>query len=834
MTGDGIMALFGAPIALEDAPQRAIRSAISIHREMVRFSEKIKLEKPTIHNLKMRIGIHSGPVVVGTLGNDLRVEFKAVGDTVNLASRMEGMAEPGTTYVTEETFYLTEGFFRFEGLGKKEIKGKHEPVNVYRVIAPSTRRTRFDVNAEQGLTPFVGRERELEILLDGFERVKEGRGQAFSIIAEAGLGKSRLLYEFRKAIVNEDAVFLEGKCLSYSKDASYHPIVDILKANFNIQDGDEDSEIKHKVKEGLRRVDVDESVTLPYLLELLSVKDSGIDEIFISPEAKRNRTLDSLRQIVLKGSDRRPLVIAVEDLHWIDKSSEESLKFLFEGIPGVRILLIFTYRPEFIHTWGGKTYHNQVTLNRLSNRESMAMVSHLLGSQDIERNFKTFILDKTEGVPFFIEEFIRSLKDLEGIERKEGMLSLVGDIQDVGIPSCIQDVIMARVDSLPEGSKDILQVGSVIGREFSHKLLKKVSEPSEQELLTNVSILKDSELLYERGIYPDSTYIFKHAITQETVYKSLLKSTSKKYHRIIAEALEKHFPENTDVHPEILGHHFTEGGLADNAILYWKKAGEIAARRFANVEAITHLNKGLDLLKIQPDNSERIKHELDMTVPLGQAFVLAKGQASQEVESAFSRALKLCKQMGESAHIFPALRGLCSFYQGRAQHRKAHELAKQLFEHVQPLHEPAFFPPAHIVLGQSYFYLGKLIKSKSHMEEALTQCTFRQFRDKSFPYGWDPEVASLSWDSWILWYLGYPDQALKKSHDACDLADELSHPHSRVFAFLLASRVHQYRREAEATQILSEKVVSLSIDYSFPIRIGAGTFMRGWALAEQR
>jgi class 3 adenylate cyclase/ribosomal protein L40E len=293
MTGDGIMALFGAPIALEDAPQRAIRSALSIHREMPRFSDKLKREREGIPSLKMRIGIHTGPVVVGTLGNNLRVEFKAVGDTVNLASRMEGLAEPGTTYVTEETFKLTEGLFRFEALGEKKVKGREEPVNIYRVVAPSGRKTRFDVSAERGLTPFVGRDRELELLLDAFERSKAGRGQAFSIMSEAGVGKSRLLYEFRKAIANEDVTFLEGRCLSYSRGTAYQPHVDILESNFDIQDGDEDSETRVKVKTGLKILGADEASTLPYLLELLSVKDSGINKIPLSPEAIKDRIIEA-------------------------------------------------------------------------------------------------------------------------------------------------------------------------------------------------------------------------------------------------------------------------------------------------------------------------------------------------------------------------------------------------------------------------------------------------------------------------------------------------------------------------------------------------------------
>ena len=356
MTGDGVMALFGAPIALEDAPQRAIRSAMAIHREMTMFSDRVKQEREGIPPIKMRIGIHTGPVVVGTLGNDLRVEFKAVGDTVNLASRMEGLAESGTTYVTEDTFRLTEGFFRFEALGEKIIKGKEELVRVYRVIAPSTRRTRFDVSAEQGLTPFIGRERELELLLDGFERTKGGRGQAFSIIAEAGVGKSRFLYEFRKAISNENATFLEGRCLSYSRRVSYRPVIDILKSNFDIREGDGDTEIRKKVKKGLKTLNAEEASTLPYLLELLAVKDSGIKEIPMSPEERKNRIIEALKRIVLKGSEIRPLIMAYEDLHWIDTSSEGHLKHLLESIPGARVLLIFTYRPEFVHTWGAKSY----------------------------------------------------------------------------------------------------------------------------------------------------------------------------------------------------------------------------------------------------------------------------------------------------------------------------------------------------------------------------------------------------------------------------------------------------------------------------------------------
>ena len=574
MTGDGIVALFGAPIALEDAPQRALRSAMAIHREMSRFSDRLKQETEYLPTLKMRVGIHTGPVVVGTVGNNLRVEFKAVGDTVNLASRMEGLAEPGATYVTEDTFKLTEGFFRFEALGQRVIKGKQEPVNVYRAIAPSTMRTRFDVSAERGLTPFAGRERELELLLDGFERSKAGRGQAFSIMSEAGVGKSRLLYEFRKTVASEDVTFLEGRCLSYSRGVAYHPLIDILKANFDIHEGDGDFEIREKVKRGLKMLGADKASTLPYLLELLAVKDSGIDKIPMSPEERKNRIIEALKRIVLKGSEIRPLIMAFEDLHWIDKSSEDQLKHLLESIPGARVLLIFTYRPEFVHTWGAKSYHSQVMLNRLSNRESLMMVSHLLGTQELDRDLEEFILEKTEGIPFFIEELIKSLKDLKIITREDNRYRITKDIKEVVIPATVQDVIMARVDSLPEGTKGLLQTASAVGRESSYDLIKRLTDLAEQELLSHLSVLKDAELLYERGIYPQSIYIFKHALTQEVAYSSLLLKKRKEIHEEIGKVIEVLYPDRLEEYHELLAYHYGRSVNADKAVRYLDLANQ--------------------------------------------------------------------------------------------------------------------------------------------------------------------------------------------------------------------------------------------------------------------
>jgi class 3 adenylate cyclase/tetratricopeptide (TPR) repeat protein len=717
MTGDGILALFGAPIALEDAPQRAIRSSLAIHREMARFSENMKQEIEDLPSLKMRVGIHTGPVVVGTLGNNLRVEFKAVGDTVNLASRVEGLANPGATYVTEDTFKLTEGLFRFEALGEKRIKGKEEPVKIYWAIAPSTRRSRFDVSAERGLTPFVGRERELEILLDGFERSKTSRGQAFSIVSEAGLGKSRLLYEFRKAVTGQDMMFLEGRCLSYGRGIAYHPFIDILKANFDIRESDVDAEIREKAKRGLKILGIDEVSTLPYLLELFSVKDSGIEKIPMSTEARKDRFREVFRRITLKGSEIRPLITAYEDLHWADKSSEEVLKYVLEGIPAARVLMIFTYRPDFVHTWGGKSYHNQVNLNRLSNRESLSMVTNLLNTEEIDSDLEDLILEKTDGIPFFIEELIRSLNDLKIIEREGNKCRLAKNIEDLTIPSTIQDLIMARVDSLPEGSKQVLQAGSVIEREFTYELIKQVTGLSEQKLLSHLSVLKDSELLYERGIYPESAYIFKHALTREVVYDSILTRKKKNLHEEIGNAIVEVCAERIEEQYELLAHHY---GLAEE----WKKAvhfGKLAAEKARKLtqfqQAVTLYEQTTKWLLKLPENKIRQESLVDLWLEICQSnIVLGQFEKTEEVGL---QAEATAKVLGDRARLGMTYFGIGVAYLYRGNFEKTEHYALQAIECLEGIGEEHTLAIANNLLGVCYIGQGLWRKSELNISRAV-------------------------------------------------------------------------------------------------------------------
>ncbi len=817
MTGDGIMALFGAPVALEDAPQRAIRSSLAIHREMARFSEQLEQENKDIPSIKMRIGIHTGPVVVGTVGNDLRVEFKAVGDTVNLASRMENQAQPGATYISEDTFKLTEGLFRFEGLGQRKIKGKEEPISVYRAIAPSARRTRFDVSAERGLTPFAGREREVELLLDGFERSKAGRGQAFSIMSEAGFGKSRLLYEFRKALASEDVTFLEGRCLSYSKGTAYHPFIDILKANFDIHEDDGDLEIKQKAKKSLKMLEADEASTLPYLLELLAVKDSSIDKIPMSPEVKKDRIKEAFKQITLKDSEIRPLILAYEDLHWIDKSSEELLKYVLESIPGARVLLIFTYRPEFVHTWGAKSYHNQVTLSRLSNRESLMMVSHLLGTEELDKDLEEFILEKTEGVPFYIEELIKSLKDLKIIVRENNKYRITKDIKEVAIPATIQDVIMARVDSLPEGTKDLLQTISAVGRESSYDLIKRVTGLTEQELLPQLSVLKDSELLYERGIYPQSTYIFKHALTQDVAYDSLLLKKRKEIHAQIGGVIEALYPDRLEEHYELLAYHYERSANEDKAVQYLNLANQKAANINAIEAAKAYFDEAMALLDTLPDTEKN--KELRITLLLNQAYVfelLWEYPKYHELMRSYE-AVAVELENRDLTGKFYARLGHCDFWTGKLDKTiQASTKAIELFDATGNF-ENAVYAYANLVL--SYWYLGDYSLALNHGEKVIGML------DSAYDpvrYVWTISEISLVYSC-----LGHWDRAVEYGQKALSIAEEYSN--NSLISFSAWAISVAYNRKGDLARAVEYGNLSFEKAPTPSDRILSQGFL-GWAL----
>ena len=716
LTGDGILALFGAPIALEDAPQMAVRSALSIQKEMARKSEEKQI------SLKMRIGIHTGNVVVGTLGNDLRVDFKAVGDTVNLAARLEQLSSPGSILVSESTFRLTEGLFRFEALGDKIVKGITEPIAVYRILGSGRSRSRFEARAQKGLTRLVGRERELEILGDCFERVRKEKGQVVSIVAEAGMGKSRLLYEFRKSLANEDVTFLEGRCVSYGQNIPYLPAIYVLKDNFRIEAGDGPNEIREKIKRGWKQIepnaDQTGNETLPYLLELFSV-ENGFDALKnVDPDIKRRKTFEVLKELSLKGSRVRPLVIVFEDLHWIDRTTEDTIKLLIENIPGARILLLFTFRSNYLPPWGGKTYYSQITLNRLSNRESLDMIRALLDAEEIAEDLGGLILEKSEGVPFFIEEYTRTLQESGSVIKADGHCHLSPDLSSFSIPETLHDLLMSRVDKLPDGAKEILQIGSVIEREFGWNLLKEVTGLEEMDLLARLSHLKEAELIFERGIFPRVNYIFQHALTRELVYNSLLTEKRKECHRLIAEATEKIFSDRLDEHSPMLALHFTQGGDAERGYAYHHTAGNLAARSYANQEAMEHFREAWRLTDNFSSDHEKTERRLETAIKLAEVM---------ETLGEFEPTIALLEDVLPSSkgpdNLSSAAR--IHYWMGHTlgnlgRYDDARGFLKQSLELSQKARNDEVEGAAHDYLGQLDFFQAYLKNAYEHITAAIT------------------------------------------------------------------------------------------------------------------
>jgi len=777
MTGDGIMALFGAPIALEDAPERAVRSSLAIQREMTKFNDQ-KENAGQILPIRMRIGLHCGPVVVGTLGNSLRVEFKAVGDTVNLASRMEGLAEPGTTYVTYEIFSRTEGLFRFEALGEKKVKGKEKPVNIYQVIGPSAKRTRFDLSAERGLTPFVGRQRDLELLLDAFGRATAGSGQAMSIVAEAGVGKSRLLYEFRKAVASEGVTLLQGQCTSYGANTPYLPIIDILKDNFRIVSEDSPGEILEKVRRGLKNVDASLDQTLPYILDLFSL-ENGFDTLRdIDPEIKRKKTFEALREISLRGSQARPLVMVIEDLHWIDKTSEESIRFLIEHIAGAKVFLIFTFRSNYLPPWGGKSYYGQIHLNRLSKRESLGMIKSLLNAEAVEEDLTELLLDKAEGVPLFAEEFTRSLKETGSVIDVDGRCCLKTDFASIRIPGTIHDVLMARVDRLPEGAREILRMGSVIGREFSRGLIQEATQIPHTELLTGLSQLRESEMILERGIFPQATYLFQHAMTRELLYDSLLPARRSEYHRTIGLAMERLYPDALEEHVSMLAVHFTRGGESEKGYRYHHLAGDRAASSYANSEALNHFREAWRLIGEGAIDSDLGEKRLDTAVKLAEVM-----EPLGEFEPTLALLQEILEESGGVED--PSRYDRIHYWMGNTLGNlgRYDDARKHLFRSLE-LSQKSGNKETE---GNAYNYMSQLDYMQGYFEQALnhTEASIQCLKGIVNPtrIAW-----ALAWKGMILSFLKREDDCVKFLEEAASWVERSGNDRARCFLSMMICR----------------------------------------------
>jgi class 3 adenylate cyclase/tetratricopeptide (TPR) repeat protein len=570
--GDGIMALFGAPIAHEDHARRAVRAALGIARALAAYQAELA---PRGISFRARQGLNTGLVVVGSIGGDLRMDYTAVGDTTNVAARLQQAGEPGRVTISDATHRLVHGYFETRRIGDIHLKGKAEPVAAWEVLSAHETRTRLEVESERGLTPFVGRERELSLLLDAFERARAGEGQAVFLVGEAGIGKSRLLLELRRRIESV-ATWQEGHCLSFGGAMAFHPLIDLVRRRFGIDEGDDESAIGEKVEGGIAAIGGDPAAIAPYLRALLSV-DPGNDEArAMSPAQRRGETFEALRRLLVRAAERRPQVLVIEDLHWVDSASEQFLAILVDSIPALRVLLVFTYRPGYANPFGERTYYTRIVPAALSAEDSARMATAVLATDVLPDGLRSVIGAKAEGNPFYVEELVKSLEESGALRREGERLALTRPLTAVAVPESIHDIIAARIDRLAEAPKRTLQLAAVIGREFTGRLVDRLAEIRERsdEQLRELTAL---ELILERRVYPELAYMFKHALTQDVAYDSLLVQRRRELHVLVGRAIEELYADRLAEHYEMLAHHFSKAEDWPRALDYLLKAAEKAA-----------------------------------------------------------------------------------------------------------------------------------------------------------------------------------------------------------------------------------------------------------------
>ncbi|MBI3800467.1 MAG: AAA family ATPase, partial [Deltaproteobacteria bacterium] len=826
--GDGLLVYFGYPTAHEDDTQRAVRAGLSIlaamqdtegsnprlpseqHDVLEGAAERqVRVGRSFKAGLQVRIGIHTGLVVVGEMGSGDKREQLALGETPNIAARLQGLAEPDTVVLSAAAQRLVAGLFECQDLGPQMLKGISIPLSVYRVVRESEAHSRFEVAVGVGLTLLVGREHEVGLLQERWERAKRGEGQVVLLSGEAGIGKSRLMQELKEQVIAEGAIRIEFRCSPYHQNSAFYPIIDHLQRLLQFAPHDTPQAKLAKLTQLLAHYRFPQADTLPLLAALLSLPHpEGAPPITLSPQKQKQKTQEALVAWIVEEAEKAAVYCAWEDLHWADPSTLELLTLYLDQIPTSRVFTVLTFRPDFTPPWRPRSHITQLTLNRLGRSQVEAMVEQVTGGKMLPSEVLRQIVAKTDGVPLFVEELTKMVLESGLLTAVNDHYELSGPLPPLAIPSTMQASLLARLDRL----------STVRDEEVLQQSLKQLVE---------------AELVYQRGLTPQATYLFKHALIQDTAYQSLLKSTRQQYHQQIAQVLEEQFPETKETQPELLAHHYTEAGLIAQALPYWQRAGQRAAQRSANVEAISHLTKGLELLKILPDTSERMQQELTLQTTLGPVLMAAKGYAAPEVEQSYARARALCQQIGETPQLCPVLNGLWSFYVVRSEHRTAYELAEQLLKLAESQQDPACLVEAHWTLGASLFCLGDVASAQAHVEQSIALYDPQEHRSLAFLYGHDPGMSSLCFAALALWHLGYPDQALKRSQAAVTLAREVSHPYSLVYALDFAAWCHRLRRERQASKEQAEAGIVLSTEHGVPVFLAMGTIFRGWALAEQ-
>jgi class 3 adenylate cyclase/predicted ATPase len=823
--GDEIMALFGAPIAYENDAERAVRTALVMMEALTTFNA----EQGTA--LGLHCGINTGLVIAGGIGTQSRQDYSVMGDAVNLAARLEDASERGQIFVGPETYHLTRTLFRYEPLAPMVVKGKADPVQVYQVRGmcefPDRR-----VPAALTPLPLVGRTAELALLLDRWQHATQGLGQVVVLSGEAGIGKSRLVAALEEHVRQEDVQRLTLRCSPYHTNSVLYPLLAYLERALDWRQADTPEEKLRKLEEASRRHPLPLTEVVPLFAALLSLPlPTSYPRLTLTPQRQKQQTLEALLIWLLMLTEQQPVLLVVEDLHWIDPSTLDLLTLLVEQGPTARLLTLLTCRPEFQVPWGRATHLTPLALQRLSQPQVEAMITQVTGGKALPPELLQHLITKTDGVPLFVEELTKTVLESGLLREDQGQYVLTGPLQPLAVPTTLHDSLMARLDHLAT-VKGLAQLGATLGREFAYELLQAVSPWDGETLRWGLQQLVEAELLYQHGLPPQATYRFKHALIQDTAYQSLLRSTRQQYHQRIAQILEARFPELCETQPELLAQHYTEAGVLAQAIPYWQRAGDHANARSAYVEAIHHLTRGLELLTTLPHTPERDRQELRLRLALGVSLTVTRGWGAPEVAHTHARTRELCQQE-EHAQLFPVLWGMWAFHLLRAEFQTARELATQLLTLAQRGHAAALHVGGHAALGMTLFMRGELAPSRAHLEQAIALYDPHQHRTLALHYSLDPKVGCLAFGAVALWMLGYPEQAVQRSQEAVTLAHELAHPFCLAFAQCWAAAQQQLLRESHAAQGQAEATMTLSAAHGFQNYLTAGMVLRGWALATQ-
>jgi class 3 adenylate cyclase/tetratricopeptide (TPR) repeat protein len=812
--GDGIMALFGAPLAHEDHAVRGCYAALRMQEAIRRYTDEVR----RVHGVEVqiRVGLNSGEVVVRSIESDLRMDYTAVGQTTHLAARMEQLATPGTIRLTANTLALAEGYVEVKSIGPIPVKGLAEPVEVYELMGAGAARTRLQAARARGLTRFVGRDTELDQLRRAAEEARRGRGRIVAVVGEPGVGKSRLFYEFIHSHHVRDWLILEAGSVSYGKATPYLPLADFLRSYFKIDARDNTRGIRVKVTGGLLTLDEALKDTVPVALWLLDALPEDSPILALEPAERRRQTLAAVKRILLRENQLHPLMLVFEDLHWIDGETQAFLDSLVESLPASRIVLAVNYRPEYRHGWANKTYYNQLHIDPLPPESAEDLLDALVGKDPSTESLKRLLIERTEGSPLFLEESVRTLVETRALVGERGAYRLVQGPDTLQVPATVQAIIAARIDRLDPQQKRLLQAAAVVGTHVPFALLQAIVDVDEEALRSSLTQLQTAEFVYEAQLFPDLEYAFKHALTHEVTFGSVLQDRRRALHAAIVEAIEQLYADRLSEQVERLAHHAVRGRVLPKAVRYLREAGSKAVGRSANREAVAYFEEALAILAESSRTTQTLTDELEIRMALGPALIAVKGPTSPEVEALYRRTLELVDQLGAGASRFPALWGLWFVSYTRGEYSVALQAGERLLETARNGDDTGQLLEAHHSLWPTLVSMGRPLDAISHFEQGLALYDRERHGTYAFLYGnHDPGACCLWHWGMAQWLLGYPDHAVGNMQDALRLAEELEHPQTTVIALWFSAWLHCQRGERDVAILNLERLVPLGKLHGF-------------------